>query len=76
MARLVLAVVLFTIFFIQLASSQDTPSQACINAGIAIGAATQCQMTEDNVDLSVLCGSECRGLINAVFDNCPTDSVR
>ena len=67
MARLVLIAVLFTFLFIQLASSQDT--QACIDAGIALGAATQCQGN----DRSVVCAGECRELATAFFDACGDD---
>ena len=72
MARLVLIAMLFTFMFIQLASSQDTPNQACIDASLALAAATQCQ---DADDLSTLCSSGCRDLYNAVFNNCPIDAV-
>ena len=54
--------------FIQLASSQDVRSQACIDATLAIGTATQCGGSEN---LTVVCGRECRNLFNAVFDSCP-----
>ena len=72
MARLVLIAMLFTFMFIQLASSQDAPSQACIDATLALGTATQCQPTGADA-VSVVCGSECQSLYNAVFDNCAGD---
>ena len=66
MARVVLIAMLFSFMFIQLASSQDVPSQACINATLALGNVTQCAGTDTNA----LCGSECLDLFDAVFDNC------
>ena len=68
MARLVLIAMLFTLLLIQLASSQDVPSQACIDVTLALGTATQCEGTDN---LTVVCGRECRNLFNAVFDSCP-----
>ena len=65
MARLVLIAMLFTVL---LASSQDIPSQACIDATLAIETATRCQGTDN---LTVVCGRECGNLFNAVFDSCP-----
>jgi len=74
MARLVFIAALFILLLMKTASSQDTPSQACVDAAAALTAATQCD-TSDVDDLSTVCGTECRNLVNAVFDNCPTNSV-
>ena len=73
MARIVFIATSLILLLMKTASSQNTPSQACIDAAAALEQSTQCDTSDD--DLSILCGTACRNLVNAVFDNCPTDSV-
>jgi len=51
----------------QFASSQDTLTQECIDATLALSNAPECQTN----DASVLCANECVTLVGDLFDACP-----
>ena len=70
MARLIFIAVLLTFLSVQLVSSQDRPSQECLEATSAIATSTRCSGDIDDVDRSVACNGECRSLAEAFFNAC------